>query len=110
MKEERIRILLNYIIILLILAVVFILFSSIIENKFIIIIIYLLIGTLRTKILFLQPRGNQPVAVIRRQWGHLLLFAIILWFPVLIFSIFNNGIKIVWEAEVNAIKNVYGKN
>ena len=109
--SEKIRILFNYIITLLVFVLVFLSFSSITENKYIIIlIVYILIGVLRAKVLFLQPRYNQPIVVRERQWGNLLLFGIILWLPMLILSIFNNGIKLIWKVEVDAIKNAFNKS
>ncbi len=109
-RQERIRITFNYIIILLFFLALFILFSPMVENKFItIIVVYILIGALRTKFLVLQPPGNQPIAVIKRQWGYLLLFGMILWLPFLILSIFNNGIRITYKGEVYMIKNVLNK-
>ena len=110
MEQEKIRIIFNYTITLLVIAAFFLLFSPIMENKsIVIIIVYILIGTLRTKFLFLQPRGNQPIAVIKRQWTHLLITGIILWLPFLILSIFTNGIKLTWRGEVHMVKNVWAK-
>ena len=71
-----------------------------------IIIIYFLLGLFRTTVFFFAPITHQPISVMNKEWGAIII-GIIFWLPIIIIQFFKIGFKRTSLGELRAIKSVF---